>query len=129
MKQKFQQFMIGRHGMDALGRFLNIVVLAVLLLGIAFPQLVALSIVLLVYQYYRVFSKNSYKRNLENNAYLGVRRRVLGWFTIQKQRFLQRKEYRFFTCSSCRQTLRVPRGKGKIMVTCPKCRTKSTKKS
>lgn len=130
MRERIARFMIGRYGIDDLTRFLNIVVLLSLFLGIFVSSSISsLGMVLLTYQYFRIFSRNIYKRSKENEAYLRLRNRIDRWFSIRKQRFSQRKDYRFFTCPSCKQRLRVHRGKGKIALTCPKCRTQFIKKS
>lgn len=130
MRQRMQRFMYGRYGADDLGKFLNIVILILLMLGILFePQISSLALALLVCQFFRMFSRNTSKRAEENNAYLRVRRRITGWFSTRRQRFAQRKTHRFYRCPSCRQTLRVPKGKGKLSLTCPKCQTNFVKKS
>ncbi len=130
MRERMQRFMMGRNGVDDLSRFLNVVVLICIILGIFIsPTISTLGFLILIYHYFRIFSRNIYKRAIENKAYLQLRNRTVRWFFTQKQRFSQRKDYRFFTCPSCKQTLRVPRGKGKIALTCPKCRTEFVRKS
>lgn len=130
MRERFQLFMYGRYGMDELGRFINILTLIILVLGVFLsPQITILAVALLVYEYFRVLSRNAYKRSRENAVYLHLRKRVKRWFFTCKQRFLQRKTHRFYRCPSCRQTLRVPRGKGKISLTCPKCHIEFIKNS
>ena len=39
------------------------------------------------------------------------------------------REHRYFDCPKCRQPVRVPRGKGKIMITCPKCKERFQRKT
>lgn len=130
MRERMGRFMIGRNGIDDLGRFLNIVILTLLILGMFVSSLLSsLGMMLLIYQYFRVFSRNVYKRSAENKAYLQLRNRIGGWFSVRKKRVSQCKDYRFYTCPSCKQNLRVPRGKGKISLTCPKCRTQFERKS
>lgn len=82
-----------------------------------------LSFVLLLLVYFRMFSRNVYKRTQENNNYMRIRYNTVKKFRMIKERWTQRKEYRFFSCPSCHTTLRVPKGKGKINIVCRKCGT------
>ncbi|MEF2968545.1 hypothetical protein V3851_22240 [Paenibacillus sp. M1] len=130
MKERLRQFMMGRYGMDHYGRFLYIASIVCLILGMFLsPLLTLLAFALLIYQYFRMFSRNFYKRGQENNAYLAIRHRITGWFRTKKQQVAQRKTHRFYKCPSCKQTLRVPKGKGKISITCSKCHTQFVRKS
>ena len=130
MKAKLQQFMLGRNGVDDLGRFLNLLVLVILLLGaFLFPQVSGLAIGIMVLCYFRIFSRNIYKRAQENAMFLRLKSRATGKVAVQIQRMKSRKTHRYFQCPSCKQTLRVPKGKGKISITCPKCRTVFDKRS
>ena len=130
MKEKMQRFMYGRYGMDDLGRFMNIVVLVLFVLGmLLLPQLSSVAIALMVIGYFRIFSRNTYKRSQENAVYLRLLGKVKAPFFGQIQRFKQRKTHRYYHCPSCRQTLRVPKGKGRLSITCPKCKTTFEKRS
>jgi len=129
MKEKFRQFMTGRYGMDDLGRVLNIAVLILLIISLFTGSLILLvAVALMVYTYFRMLSRNVNKRAAENYAFLRLKNRFLGWFRERKNRFKQRKEYRFYKCPSCSQVMRVPKGKGKITITCPKCGNRITRK-
>ena len=126
MKEKFYRFMQGRNGVDELARMHSWLVLILLLVGmftrIGLFSLLALG--LLIYMYFRVFSRNTSKRYEENRKYLDFRyNRTVAWNRFKK-RFAQRRDYKFFKCPMCRQAVRVPRGHGKIEITCPKCREK-----
>ncbi|MCD8088717.1 MAG: zinc-ribbon domain-containing protein [Oscillospiraceae bacterium] len=121
-----EQFMYGRYGQDEFSRFLMIAalvlfVLALIFNGYAGTIFYAVAVVALVYDLIRIMSRNLYKRQQENEWYLKKRKAVTGWFRSLKDRWQQRKEYRFYRCPSCHTLLRVPRGKGKILVTCRKC--------
>ncbi len=130
MKERLQQFMMGRYGMDPYGRFLYIASIVCLILGMFLtPLLTLLAFALLIYQYFRMFSRNIYKRSRENSAYFAIRTRITGWFSTKKQQVAQRKTHRFYKCPSCRQALRVPKGKGNISITCSKCHTQFVRKS
>lgn len=131
MRQKFQQFMSGRYGADQLSRLLMVITLVVLVLSMFRPLrfLYIVAMVLLVYTYFRMFSRNVEKRYAENQKYLNWKYRLVVKKDQRKKRWAQRKTYHFYKCPSCKQTVRVPRGKGKICITCPKCRTEFVKKS
>ena len=130
MKAKLQQFMIGRYGLDDLGRFLNIFVLVIMLLSsFLFPQISGVAIGIMFIGFFRIFSRNTNKRAQENMAYLRVKNKITGKLSTQVQKVKSRKTHRFFRCPSCKQTLRVPKGKGMISITCPKCHTVFKKRS
>ena len=119
-------FMIGRNGNDDLNRFLLGLDIVFILLAVIFRNAVArifssLAIILLVWIYYRMFSKDLTRRNTENAKYLRTREQVFGYFRLRKEQWVQRKEYKFFVCPACKATLRVPRGRGKIKIVCKKC--------
>ena len=80
-----------------------------------------LSLLVLVYTYYRIFSRNVARRREENGRYLQLKYKLTGGVKNRVDRWKQRKEFVFFRCPDCRAMLRVPRGKGRIRVTCRKC--------
>ncbi|MDY3920430.1 MAG: hypothetical protein SOZ59_15795 [Candidatus Limivivens sp.] len=131
MKEKFQRFMAGRYGVDELSRFLLWVtaILCVVSLFVHSGILSGLVFLAILILYFRMFSKNYAKRSQENQVYLKYQNRFTGFFRKQKNLFEQRKIYHIYSCPNCRQKIRIPKGKGKICVTCPKCRTEFIKKS
>jgi len=130
VKAKLQQFMSGRHGLDDLGRGLNILAMVMLVLGsLLLPQLSSLAMMLVIVGIFRIMSRNVYKRTQENEAYMRLRYKITRWVSSHIQQIKNRKTYRYYRCPSCRQSLRVPKGKGKIAVTCPKCKTVFDKRS
>ena len=76
-----------------------------------------------------MLSRNIQKRYQENAKYMALENKAAGWFSTRRIRFKQHGQYRYFRCPHCRQELRVPRGKGRISITCPKCGTQFVKKS
>lgn len=126
MKDRIARFMIGRNGNDQLNLFL-LVSSVVLLVAGSFAGGIIRSIfrlaalALLAFTYYRMLSKDVYKRREENGKYLQIRYRVFAKLKALKERWVQRKDYKFFQCPSCRAVLRVPRGRGKIKIVCRKC--------
>ena len=77
-----------------------------------------LGLLLIILCFVRAFSRNLVQRELENGAYLSFLERKRRQFEGRKERFRQRKDFRFFKCPGCGTILRVPRGKGKIHINC-----------
>ena len=128
------RFMVGRNGNDQLNLFLYAVdavllIAATLVRGQVGRWMYAAVLVLLGYIYFRMFSRNLTKRREENGKYLRVRYSIEAGLKIRKEKWVQRKDYKFFTCPSCKTTLRVPRGHGKIKIVCRKCGNSFTGKS
>ncbi len=120
--QKFQRFMMGRYGTDQFSIALLILGLVLSLFGgLFFWGLTLAADVLYIYVLFRFFSRNIPARQRENMAFLKLWQPVKNWFSFQKQRFSQRKQYKYFKCPSCKQRLRAPRGRGEIEVTCQRC--------
>ena len=125
--------MTGRYGTDQLNRALNIATIVLLVLSLflgrgGFGSLLwALALACLLWGAFRTFSRNIPARQRENAAYLGLTRNWRERFRGAKDRFQQRKDYRFFRCPSCRTWLRVPRGKGKLNITCRHCGERFTR--
>lgn len=130
MKEKLYRFMQGRYGNDQLNRFLMVLVLVCFVFSLfGLKMLYMLGIALLVYAYFRMFSKNIYKRSQENSVYLKYEYKVRQWFATLKRDMNQRKTHHIYRCPSCRQKIRIPKGKGKIEIRCPKCGQTFIKKS
>lgn len=123
--------MQGRYGADQMGQMLSAVSMVFLIISL-FSRNQAwflLAVIGIVYNYFRMFSKNISKRYAENQKYLtmtaGIRRKLASW----KAQLAQRKIYHIYRCPGCKQKIRVPRGRGKIEIRCPKCNTRFVKKS
>ena len=131
LNTKMQQFMVGRYGADELGRFISVSTLVCLLVSLFTKRgiLYWIGLFLIFYTYFRMFSKNVSKRYQENQKFLTLRYKAVAKWSIMKKHFLERKIYRFYKCPQCKQKVRVPKGRGKICITCPKCRTEFVKKS
>ena len=119
--------MYGRNGIDSLNRALFIPIVLFLVVGMFLQGTTKIVIsllvwVLIIYMYFRTFSKNLVKRRKENEWY----ERKANYI---KTRIKQAKQYRFYTCPNCKTHLRVPRGVGKITITCKKCGTKFDRKA
>lgn len=125
MGNALSRFMYGRNGVDSLGWASLVLVLlldtAELLVrgrsDTARMILSTLSFLLMVWTLYRMFSRSLPKRRRENAWFLT---KVINPMKNRKARS-QDKDHKYFTCPRCRTVCRVPRGKGKIIITCPKC--------
>lgn len=131
LRYRFSKFMQGRYGVDSLSRFLSIVLLAIIILGmfIRIPLSGTITLVILVILYWRMFSRNIPKRYEENQKFLQIRDKLLGRFSGFGSNMSQMKDYHIYKCPRCNQKIRIPRGKGHIMVRCPKCGYEFHKKS
>ena len=131
MREKFRRFMIGRYGNDGLNQFLSIGSLVLFLLALItrFRLFYTLGLAALIWCYFRAFSRNLSKRTEENYRFYTLKDKVLSRFSSLRTRWEGRKEYRYYRCPQCRQNLRVPRGRGKIEICCPRCSTRFIKRS
>lgn len=123
--------MYGRYGMDSLGKFTIIAGLVTMILA-GFHNSMILSLVswaCIIYSYFRMFSRNIYKRSSENQWYLGKTYKLRQAFYKQKNLMIQRKTHHIYKCPTCRQKIRIPRGKGRIEIRCPKCNSTFIKNS
>ncbi len=128
MKEKFRQFMVGRYGTDELNNFLTILVFIVIVISIFIENKFSIfATILLIYLYFRMFSRNYAARRAENAAFLKVKYKFTGRFSKQARE--ERKNFHIYKCPQCKQKIRIPRGKGKIMITCPKCKNEFIKRS
>lgn len=131
MKERMQRFMAGRYGNDQLNQFIFIVAIISMVLEIITRQSLfyTLTLVLLILAYVRVFSRNINKRYEENMKFLQKKDAILNKFRKQKYYAAQRRNFHIYMCPQCKQKIRIPKGKGKISITCPKCRNSFIKKS
>ena len=131
MKQKMQRFMAGRYGADQLGQVYLGVSMALLVISIfsRWDIFYALALGMMGYEYYRMLSRQVEKRYQENQKFLNWRYQLAVKKNRRKEHLQQRKIYHFYKCPACKQKVRVPKGKGKICITCPKCKAEFIKKS
>lgn len=135
IQYRLQQFMDNRYGMDELNRFFLICSVFFLVIFCIFQKHTlsvlsySLSITALICLNWRIFSKNVEKRQTENDDFLFYRHRLERKRLMRVRRFKERKINRYFTCRKCGQNIRVPAGKGKICITCPKCHNEFTRRT
>lgn len=131
MREKLYRFMQGRYGVDALSKFMMVVAIVFMVINMVtkWNGANALVTIMLVLVYFRMLSRNIPKRYAENQKYLQVSSGVRAWWYRVKRDLAQRKTHRIFYCPNCKQKVRVPKGKGRIEIRCPKCYTTFVKKS
>ena len=128
LKYKLARFMYGRNGVDQLSNFMLygsfVILLPTLFIKNDKVRMIFLILfwVIVIINYYRIFSKNIYKRQKENNYFVSK-------LNYLKTRLSQRKTYRFYDCPKCHTHLRVPKGAGLITITCKKCGYQFDKKA
>lgn len=130
MRNGIARFMYGRNGMDQLNQALvwgylalwlvELVVNAVLKNRLITSVFEGVLFVLLLFISMRTFSKNLYKRRAENQKWINFTWRMKSGRKNAAARHAD-KDHKYFTCKSCKTICRVPAGKGKIVITCPKC--------
>lgn len=130
MKEKLYQFMQGRYGVDQLNKLLLTVSIVIFIVNVFISNyllgIVAYSILLIIL--YRMFSKNIYIRNQENEKYLNLFSPLSRYLKL-KILNQQEKTHKHYACPKCKQMVRIPRGHGKVVITCPNCKSKFEKRS
>ncbi|MBE7030061.1 MAG: hypothetical protein E7409_01380 [Ruminococcaceae bacterium] len=125
------RFMMGRYGADQLS-------FALLALGLLCSMLSRvpalrffffLSYAIMAVMLFRMLSRNPVKRRIENEKFLKIWNPVAAWGKLQMQIFRERKVYRYFRCPKCKSYVRIPRGKGKVKISCRMCRHEFLKKT
>ena len=146
-RDRFARFMYGRYGTDDFNRFLMWTELVCFALGLICRLFFSrsslfyyLCVALIIYTYFRMFSRNIAKRRKENETFLRVKSRVTEFFRGRGRsgkggRPKRNGEinyddmFKIYRCPMCGQRIRVPRGKGRIQITCPKCRGQFIKRT
>ena len=125
-KERIAGYMVGRYGIDRMYHFLLAVCTILILINIFVNSLI-LSIIeigLFVYTFYRVLSRNVYKRQQENEKFIKFIDKPKKFFNLQKCKVRDRKTHVYRRCPSCKSNLRLPREKGKHTVVCPCCKNR-----
>lgn len=123
MRYRLKQFLDKCYGFDLLGYLLLAACILLTVLSqftdTVFPSLIGS--IALVWAVYRAFSHNIHKRWEENQRLLKLLPNLCRWLSDSMLRHKQRRDYKFFRCPGCHNRLRLPRGKGRIQITCPRC--------
>lgn len=126
------------NGIDDLSKFLLKTGAIIGLAGFLFsnPFITWIGFIIIVLIYARTFMKDKQKFHQQNRKYHAFRNRIINYFNGQRnivdqkqKQFNQRKTHRFYACPNCKQKVRVPKGKGKIAITCPACSERFVKKT
>jgi hypothetical protein len=128
---RMQQWMSGRYGCDELSAALSVVTLVGLVLS-CIPRLRILIVPTMffcIWSLFRCYSKNLEKRRAERESYLRFTGQVRSRLHVRQKAWKERKTHRYFRCKQCHTVLRVPKGKGKVKINCPKCHTELVKKT
>ena len=131
LRYKTACFMYGRYGNDDLTKFLLILGLVFMVIS-WFPHLgwfYFLAAAVLVWSLMRSFSRKIDRRRRELDRYLRIKKPIVNFFKLRRNKWRDRKTHVYFKCKKCKAVLRVPRGKGSIIVTCTKCGDKIEKKT
>ena len=131
LMQKLREFMYGRYGTDQLS-------LALMISGFAFYTLYVFSRFRILYLFslvfygiaiFRTLSKNTAKRRTENQKFMTFWYKMKNKWVGLKADFEERKTYKHFKCPNCGQKIRIPRGRGRVEICCPKCSNRFIKKA
>ena len=137
MREKLTRFMYGRYGgNDELSRFLLIAWVIMFVASMILERMSGIAgrigsalnwitFIIVIWQHFRVLSRNIYARQRENAKFLQLKDKVTGLFHKNRDT----AHYKYFKCPGCRQKVRVPKGRGHIEITCPRCRARFVKKS
>lgn len=127
LRDGMTRFMYGRYGIDKLYYFLFALYVLLLIIGvfitdaIAYAVVYVLSAVVLVYAFFRIFSRNIEKRVAEGRRFDAVWSKVTSFFRLNRNRIRDRKTHVYRRCPSCKAVLRLPKVKGKHTAICPRC--------
>ncbi|MFA5577326.1 MAG: hypothetical protein WCZ27_07930 [Tissierellaceae bacterium] len=121
-----RKFMKGRYGGDQLSMTLIGVSIILTLIGswTKLSLFTIISYIPLVFSIFRMFSKDLAKRRMENYKFSMFISPVYSRYTRLNRKFKERKTHKYVKCPNCKRELRLPRGKGRITITCPKCQEK-----
>lgn len=135
MKQKLQRFFAGRYGMDQLNKFLFIFAFVLIVLSSFMKNstllgmlLYLLGLVAWAYELYRLMSKDYYRRKSENERYLKASNKYRHQLMVIYYNLKDRNNS-YFVCPECTKIVRVPKGKGSIIIHCPNCNCSFDRKS
>ena len=123
LRERLYRFMQGRYGNDSLNKFLfaAYIILYIVNLFVYSFTLLLLETALVIWMFFRILSRNIYKRRAENEKFLKIMQKPKAFFALQKNKHRDRKTHVYKTCPSCKSTLRLPRQKGKHTAVCPRC--------
>lgn len=127
----FRKFMYGRYGVDQLTRGLIVISLILALISSFTGNIIIslISYIPVLFAIFRALSKDIQSRTKENYLYTRMTGTLRSKLKNLALVVFGTKTHKFYQCSRCKQIIRVPRGKGKICITCPKCRQEFVKRT
>ncbi len=130
IRNTLQKFFYNKYGADQFGLALVgfSLISSILATMTRFLFFSLLSMIIMGYALFRMFSKNYVKRRIENDKYLEIKKVITRSFKVIKMNITDHS-YHYYLCPNCHQMVRVPRGRGKILITCPSCKKRFEKKS
>ncbi|MDR0312691.1 MAG: hypothetical protein LBI14_03765 [Treponema sp.] len=129
MWDKLKRFMAGRYGNDPLNMALMIITLVFFFASMLWKPLYIVSLLLMVLVPFRMLSRNKDKRAAEGMAFEKLKGQIADSLISLKQLTVGTKTHCYFRCPNCKKMVRVPRGKGKVLIHCSNCQTSYTKKT
>ena len=131
LNRLFSQIFIGRNGFDNLATTCSVTALLLLIINIFAQSIIIyiLWVALFGYSLFRVYSKNITKRYAENQKFLSLTKTPASYINLMRLQIRDRKTSRYYICKNCHQQIRVPKGKGRIEIRCPKCSNRFVKKT
>jgi predicted membrane protein len=115
--------MQGRYGSDSLNNFLLGIYFILFLINLFVPTLIVslLETILIILMFFRMLSRNVYKRRAENEKFRRIASKLKSFFALQKSKFRDRKTHVYKACPACKSLLRLPKQKGEHIAVCPRC--------
>ena len=131
LSSRLAQFLYGRNGFDNLARTCNAVAILLLVINIFAQSTIIyfLWVAFFGYSIFRVYSKNIPKRYAENQKFMEITEVPRKYMKLVGLQWRDRSVSRFYICKCCHQQIRVPKGKGRIEIRCPKCGNRFIKKT
>ncbi len=123
LRERLMRFMQGRYGSDSLNNFLLAVYFILFIVNIFVYNIALwlLETLLVIWMFFRMLSRNIYKRRAENEKFLKLTKNFKNFFALTRNRIRDRKTHVYRTCPACKSTLRLPKQKGKHTAVCPRC--------
>ncbi len=130
MRTRLNMFMLGRNGVDFLNKHLFRIAAIIAGLNLLFlGRIGSVPFLIAGYALFRTLSRNLPMRQAEDMVARAKYDRAKEKISGALHRAKQIRDFRFFSCPGCSSYLRVPRGKGRIQVTCPRCGHRFDRKS
>ena len=131
LDQKLSSWLRGRNGADSIVRAVGYLALILIVIDLIFRLgwVVWIALALLIYAWWRVASKKLDARRSEDERFRKLLGPAAAWLGSPVEAMAEAKDYKHLRCPSCSQRVRVPRGKGRVRVTCPRCKEKFEAKS